>query len=403
VTYDALVVGGGPAGTTSARLLARAGWTVALVEKSAFPRRKVCGEFISATSQPVLMEAGIGEEFLKRAGPEIKRVGLFAKDLMLSSPMPHAKQAAGMWGRALGRDTLDTSLLGSAVDAGAKVWQPAKLIAVERRNGRFIATVALASTSIELKSAILIAANGSWEPGPLSRAAAIRRPDDLFGFKAHFADSMLPSDLMPLLVFPGGYGGLVHTDGDRLNLSCCIRRDVLQKCRENLSKRASDAVFMHIVKHCEGARCALRGARLDGPWLSAGPIRPGIRQFYSDGVFFVGNSAGEAHPVIAEGISMAMQSAWILSRGLIAGRGKMNDPALREVGVLYGKAWKDALACRLHAAALFARSVMQPNLLPIASLVLKQFPQLLSWCAALSGKAKVLSAFAGENPGLQAH
>ena len=96
MTYDALVVGGGPAGATSARLLARAGWSVALVEKSSFPRRKVCGEFISATSQPVLMEAGINEEFLKRAGPEIKRVGLFAKDLMLSSPMPHAKHSAEM-------------------------------------------------------------------------------------------------------------------------------------------------------------------------------------------------------------------------------------------------------------------------------------------------------------------
>jgi len=41
--HDALVIGAGPAGSTAARLLAQAGWSVALVEKSVFPRRKVCG------------------------------------------------------------------------------------------------------------------------------------------------------------------------------------------------------------------------------------------------------------------------------------------------------------------------------------------------------------------------
>ena len=53
-TLDALVVGGGPAGSTAALVLARAGWRVGIVEKCAFPRRKVCGEFISATTWPLL-------------------------------------------------------------------------------------------------------------------------------------------------------------------------------------------------------------------------------------------------------------------------------------------------------------------------------------------------------------
>src|SRR5262245_14089568 len=54
VTCDALIVGAGPAGSAAALLLARAGWSVALIEKAEFPRRKVCGEFISATSLPLL-------------------------------------------------------------------------------------------------------------------------------------------------------------------------------------------------------------------------------------------------------------------------------------------------------------------------------------------------------------
>ena len=52
-------------------------------------------------------------------------------------------------------------------------------------------------------------------------------PSDLFAFKAHFRDSDLPAGLMPLLAFPGGYGGLVHSDAGRTSLSCCIRRDAL--------------------------------------------------------------------------------------------------------------------------------------------------------------------------------
>ena len=57
---DAVIVGAGPAGASAAILLARAGWSVALVEKTPFPRRKVCGECISAGSFPLLEALGLG-------------------------------------------------------------------------------------------------------------------------------------------------------------------------------------------------------------------------------------------------------------------------------------------------------------------------------------------------------
>ena len=54
--FDAIIIGAGPAGATLACLLSQAGWSVAIVEKKNFPRRKVCGEFISATSLPLLQK-----------------------------------------------------------------------------------------------------------------------------------------------------------------------------------------------------------------------------------------------------------------------------------------------------------------------------------------------------------
>ena len=52
--FDVVIVGAGPAGCTAAIQLARAGWSVALIERQRFPRRKVCGECIAASNLPLL-------------------------------------------------------------------------------------------------------------------------------------------------------------------------------------------------------------------------------------------------------------------------------------------------------------------------------------------------------------
>ena len=80
-------------------------------------------------------------------------------------------------------------------------------------------------------------------------------------------------------------------------------------------------MLAHILETTRGARLALDDATLEGNFLSTGPIHPGIRPRVQDGIYFTGNIAGEAHPVIAEGISMAIQSSGLLAKLLIAHRG----------------------------------------------------------------------------------
>jgi menaquinone-9 beta-reductase len=375
--FDAAVIGSGPAGATVARLLAQAGWSVALIERAGFPRRKVCGEFISAATQPVLQACGVAAEFLDRAGPPVRELAAYSGDTLVQVSMPRAQ---GGWGRALGREQLDLVLRDAAISAGATLFQPAEVTALSGHSHGHLIALRRTDAAAELGARIVIVACGSWNSGGCFDATAPSRLSDLFAFKAHFRGATLAEGVMSLLAFPGGYGGMVHTDSGRVTLSCCIRRDALARARKIYGGKAGEAVFRSISASTAGVRRALQGATVEESILATGPIRPGIRACYRDGRFFVGNAAGEAHPIIAEGISMAIQSSWLLAQHLLA-----DGPA---AGPGYARDWKRHFGPRLQAASVFAWLAMNNNSRAAAEQLIRVFPRILTWGALLSGKTR---------------
>lgn len=390
--FDAIVIGAGPGGGATALRLARAGWSVAIVERKAFPRRKVCGEYLSASNLPMFEELGVADAFRQQAGPPVTHVGFYAGHALLHADLP---KPAGTteWGRALSREHLDPLILQNAVQAGATLWQPYTATTLQQDSGYYHVQLEGNGQACALRAPVVVAAHGSWDAGALPTQLQRDKPKrgDLFGFKAHFRQNRLPEGLMPLLAFPGGYGGMVHCEEDKASISFCIRRDTLARLRHHDPRDAAEVAFQHILHTCRGVAEALGSAERVGAWLATGPIRPGIRVKEDGGIFRVGNAAGEAHPVVAEGISMAMQAGWLVGEHLQAWRragGRV--PELPTVGAAYARAWRRNFASRLRASRAIAHWAMRPMAITMSVPAMRLFPGLLTWGARLSGKATLV-------------
>ena len=390
--FDAIVVGAGPAGSSAAILLARAGWSVALIEKQGFPRRKVCGECIAASNFPLFDALGIGPAVSAAAGPELRQVALLHRDQSVAADLPPAMHPKYRWGRALGRETLDTLLLDQARSSGAEVLQPwvVQGIGGSAASWRCLARSVRTHKSVLLQAPVVIAAHGSWESMRSTRPVQ-RKPrhaSDLFAFKANFRNASLREGLLPLLSFEGGYGGMVVADAGLTTIACCVRRDRLEAARsERPGLRAGVVVEALLRAEIDAVAVVLQSASREGEWLAAGPIDPGVRLSADDGLLRIGNAAGEAHPIIGEGMSMALQSAWLLCSQLLGAQ--RSDPNWQQAAARnYALEWRRHFDARLRLAAAFAHIAMRPVLAEPLLTLTRAWPGLLTAGARWAGKLR---------------
>jgi 2-polyprenyl-6-methoxyphenol hydroxylase-like FAD-dependent oxidoreductase len=247
-----------------------------------------------------------------------------------------------------------------------------------------------------LRASLVIDAHGSWEDLPSGRPQRrlARSAADLFAFKANFSGAALREGVIDVLALQGGYGGMVLADAGISTLACCIRRDRLLALRAAApGQSAGSAVQAWLQGQCGFVRQALQGARLEGAWLSAGPLDPGQRLQPGEPVFSIGNAAGEAHPILGEGMSMALQSAALLCGVLTGAQAAGSVPAAALHAGLqrqYAAAWQTTFAPRMRLAAAFAHVAMRAPSAALLMSVLGLWPGLLTRGARWGGKVQPL-------------
>ncbi len=402
---DVLVIGAGPAGASAASRLARAGWQVTILEQSHYPRQKVCGECLGPASLRRLHELGIGDRLRDLASPEIRRVAWMTRTRTAIADMPPCPTGPYRYGRAIGRDLLDDMLLERARELGVRVIQPAQARRLRGAAGEFVCEYRSRAAAGgrqphaaagRLSVPIVVDAHGSWERGPAAddrgredRGSRQGRRGDLLGFKASFLGAALPSGLLPVLSLPGGYGGMVVSDRGRTTVACCIRRDVLREWRLRVAGDSAGTAVDTFLRHsCHGLAEALADARLDGGWQSIGPLRPGFHTQSTPGAFPVGNAAAEAHPLIGEGICMALESAALLAALLGDRPTDLDERLTRRVHAVYVRAAHAAFVRRVRLAQVYSQLAMRQRIATAIAVLLQRWPRTLTVAAHLAGKAR---------------
>src|SRR5215216_2530185 len=125
--FDAIIVGGGPAGASAAVHLSASGARVLLAERERFPRQKLCGEFISPECLEHFARLGVLEEMSRGGGARVSETVFYAPSGRGVS-VPSA-WFGGQGGDALGlsRAEMDARLLARAREVGVEVFEEASL------------------------------------------------------------------------------------------------------------------------------------------------------------------------------------------------------------------------------------------------------------------------------------
>jgi menaquinone-9 beta-reductase len=335
-TVDVAIVGAGPGGSTLAALLARRGYSVALIDRDAFPRDKLCGEFLSYDALPIIEALGVDLE----GAPEIMHCRVVGRHRTYAFDFPHPA-------RGVSRMLLDDALYRCAVAAGA---QPVTGMAT---------AVSHDSVTFEggtVRARVVAGAWGRWGrfDQQLERAFVRDRSHRNFGFKRHYRGDGAKG-VIELYSFANGYLGVNDVEGGITNICGLVHARRLQG-----HKGRWDA-FVETIRAEEQPLDAMyaRYAPAQDGFLSSDPVIFRARSAVEEGIFMIGDASGVIDPLTGNGMAMALQSALVAAPFIAealnsSDRNTIEDRYRTRHAALFGHriAWSRRVAFLLSRPAL---------------------------------------------------
>ena len=364
-SYDAIIAGGGLAGLALSIQLAGAGYTVALLEKEAYPYHKVCGEYVSLESWNFLEELGLPLSDWNL--PIIRQLLVSAPD---GNSITHQLPLGGF---GISRYRLDSAMAAIARSEGVELRESVKVTDIRFEQSMF--TVQTSDGTLYSKVACGAYGKRSNLDIKWRRTFTQKKSDRLnnyVGVKYHIRAD-IPADLISLHNFRDGYCGISRIEDGK----CCLAYITTAR---NLRESGNSIPEMEkvILRQNPYLEKIFSSANFIFPQpVTISQISYERRTRVEDHVLFIGDAAGMIPPLAGNGMSMALHGSKIAYQCIDAFlKGQV---ARYELEQEYTDRWDRQFGRRLWAGRFLQAwfgSERRTNLLLYS---LKPFPGLVSF------------------------
>ncbi len=316
--YDAIVVGAGPAGSTTAALLAEKGHDVLVVEKEKFPRYHV-GESLMPFCYFPLERLGLIDTLMESANPRKYCVQFVRQDGFLSQPFYFFQHfdhpSSTTW--QVWRSEFDKMILDKARSNGATVMEQTKAKKLIKTGDR-VKGITVESDelgSIDLYAPIVVDASGRDCFAAHKQKWMVRDPElkkiALWTYyKRAKRDPGLDEGATTVAYLPNkGWFWYIPLSGDMVSVGIVAERDYLF----NGSTKDHEEIFQREVLNNEWIKEHLAEAEQTGEYRITGEYSYRNRYCASEGLVLAGDALGFLDPVFSSGVFLALKSGVMLA------------------------------------------------------------------------------------------